>query len=110
MPGIPITIMYKSSPKRRKRCEKLVQELLEFGRPKSAEFALTDVEQIIRKTFDLMQNHAGKKQVETVTRVGQWLPRDSRRPATAAAGAVEFIVKRGGCDAERWRINAWRQR
>ena len=43
-----------------KRCEKLVQELLEFGRPKSADFALTDVEQIIQKTLDLMQNHAAK--------------------------------------------------
>src|SRR6185503_1792656 len=38
------------------RCEKLVQELLEFGRPKSADFALTDVEQIVQKTLDLMQN------------------------------------------------------
>jgi PAS domain S-box-containing protein len=58
-----------------KRCEKLVQELLEFGRPKSADFALTDVEQIIQKTLDLMQNHAGNKQVETVTRVDEVLPR-----------------------------------
>ncbi|MGH7875469.1 MAG: ATP-binding protein [Candidatus Binatia bacterium] len=57
-----------------KRCEKLVQELLEFGRPKSAEFALTDVEQIIRKTVDLIQTHASKNHVETATRVGNGLP------------------------------------
>ncbi len=57
-----------------KRCEKLVQELLEFGRPKSAEFALTDVEQIIRKTVDLIQTHAGKNHVETATQVADGLP------------------------------------
>lgn len=47
------------------RCERLVQELLEFGRPKSADFAPTDVEQIIRKTVDLVQPHASKNRVVT---------------------------------------------
>lgn len=58
-----------------KRCEKLVQELLEFGRPKNADFAPTDVDQIIRKTVDLVQNHAGKNHVETATQVDDQLPR-----------------------------------
>jgi signal transduction histidine kinase len=49
-----------------KRCERLVQELLEFGRPKNAEFAPTDVEEIIRRTSDLVQNHAAKNHVKTV--------------------------------------------
>jgi signal transduction histidine kinase len=31
-----------------KRCEKLVQELLEFGRPKSSDFTPTDVEPLIQ--------------------------------------------------------------
>jgi len=57
-----------------KRCERLVQELLEFGRPKSAEFALTDIEQIIRKTVDLVQPHAGKNQVETTVEIDARLP------------------------------------
>lgn len=57
------------------RCEKLVQELLEFGRPKSADFAPTDVEQIIRKTVDLVQPHASKNHVETIVQIDERLPR-----------------------------------
>ncbi len=51
------------------RCERLVQELLEFGRPKTAEFAPTDIEQIIRKTVDLVQPH-----VETAMQIDDQLP------------------------------------
>jgi signal transduction histidine kinase len=58
-----------------KRCEKLVQELLEFGRPKSAEFASTDVEEIIRRTLDLVQNHAAKNHVKTTMQIDGELPR-----------------------------------
>jgi len=57
------------------RCEKLVQELLEFGRPNRAEFAPTDVEQIIRKTADLVQPRAGKNQIDTIIRIDGELPR-----------------------------------
>jgi PAS domain S-box-containing protein len=57
------------------RCERLVQELLEFGRPKSADFALTDIEQIIQKTVDLVQPHAGKNHVETIVQIDAKLPR-----------------------------------
>ncbi|HEX9788454.1 MAG TPA: ATP-binding protein, partial [Candidatus Binatia bacterium] len=56
------------------RCEKLVQELLEFGRPKSADFIVTDVEQIIQRTMNLVDPHAAKNKVETVTRIADPLP------------------------------------
>lgn len=58
-----------------RRCEKLVQELLEFGRPKNAEFALTDIEEIIRRTLDLVQPHASKNRVETAAQIVESLPR-----------------------------------
>ena len=57
-----------------KRCEKLVQELLEFGRPKSSDFILTDVEQIIQRTMSLVQPHAAKNKVETAIDVESGLP------------------------------------
>lgn len=57
-----------------KRCEKLVQELLEFGRPKSADFTPTDVEQMIQKTLDLVQPRASKNHVETTMRINAQLP------------------------------------
>jgi PAS domain S-box-containing protein len=58
-----------------KRCERLVQELLEFGRPKSAEFALTMIDEIINKTVDLINSHAAKNNVEIVTAIADGLPR-----------------------------------
>ena len=57
-----------------KRCENLVQELLEFGRPKSADFVRTDVVQIIRRTISLVQPHAAKSHVETTVDVDDELP------------------------------------
>ncbi|HET9916159.1 MAG TPA: ATP-binding protein, partial [Candidatus Binatia bacterium] len=56
------------------RCERLVRELLEFGRPKTAEFALTDLEHILRKTVDLVQPRAAKNQVETELKIDGELP------------------------------------
>jgi PAS domain S-box-containing protein len=56
------------------RCERLVQELLEFGRPKTAEFAPTDIETIIRKTVDLVQPHAANNHVETALQIDGQLP------------------------------------
>ena len=57
-----------------KRCEKLVQELLEFGRPKNADFAWTDVQEMIQKTLDLVQPRAGKSKIEAYAKFEGELP------------------------------------
>jgi PAS domain S-box-containing protein len=57
-----------------KRCEKLVQELLEFGRPKSADFILTDIAEIVQRTMHLVQPHAAKNNVETTSEMEAGLP------------------------------------
>jgi PAS domain S-box-containing protein len=57
-----------------KRCEKLVQELLEFGRPKNADFISVDVAQVIHRTMNLVQPHAAKNKVETMTEIEAPLP------------------------------------
>ncbi|HEX7229256.1 MAG TPA: ATP-binding protein, partial [Candidatus Binatia bacterium] len=57
-----------------KRCEKLVQELLEFGRPKNADFAWTDVQEMIQKTLDLVQPRAGKSKIEAYAKFDGDLP------------------------------------
>ena len=56
------------------RCEKLVQELLEFGRPRSAEFAQVDLQSIIDKTVDLVSNRAAKSNVSTTVNVAADVP------------------------------------
>jgi len=58
-----------------KRCERLVQELLEFGRPKNGEFALIDIKEIVVKTLELVQSRAAKSSVETVMEIAEDLPR-----------------------------------
>jgi PAS domain S-box-containing protein len=57
-----------------KRCERLVQELLEFGRPKSSDFTPTDIEQLIQKTLDLVQPRATKSSVETAAEIEGRMP------------------------------------
>jgi signal transduction histidine kinase len=56
------------------RCEKLVQELLEFGRPKSADFAWMDVQEMIQKTLALVQPRASTGKVETDVKLEEELP------------------------------------
>src|SRR5262245_9959511 len=57
-----------------KRCERLVQELLEFGRPKNGEFASVDLKGIIGKTLELVQSRATKEGIETVMDIEEDLP------------------------------------
>jgi signal transduction histidine kinase len=57
-----------------KRCEKLVQELLEFGRPKKGEFALVDIAAVIEKTVELVRSRAAANRVETLIDMAEDLP------------------------------------
>jgi len=56
------------------RCERILKELLEFGRPKSADFTLTDVKEVIEKTLDLVSSRATKSNVETISQIVTTLP------------------------------------
>jgi signal transduction histidine kinase len=56
------------------RCERILKELLEFGRPKSADFILTDVNEVIVKTLDLVSSRAAKSNVETISEICTTLP------------------------------------
>jgi signal transduction histidine kinase len=56
------------------RCEKLVQDLLEFGRPRSAEFAPVEVRPIVERTFDLVSSRAAKNNVQTEAQIADALP------------------------------------
>jgi PAS domain S-box-containing protein len=56
------------------RCERIVQELLEFGRPRDSAFAATDVKSIIEKTLNLISSRAAKNQVAATINVADSLP------------------------------------
>jgi two-component system NtrC family sensor kinase len=57
-----------------KRCEKIVQDLLEFARPRSVEFIRTDVNEVIKKTLEMISSRLFKQKVEAVTQISADLP------------------------------------
>jgi PAS domain S-box-containing protein len=57
-----------------RRCQKIIQELLEFARPRSTDLGLTDVKQMIEKTLNLVSNHLYKQKIEATSIVDSNLP------------------------------------
>jgi PAS domain S-box-containing protein len=58
-----------------KRCEMLVRDLLEFARPRSEDFILTDVKELVTKTLEKLSNHLQKQNVEVAEHAPADLPR-----------------------------------
>ena len=58
-----------------KRCEKMVRDLLEFGRPKSTDFLSTDVDEVIAKTLEMISTRLYKQNVEAIKEIASDLPR-----------------------------------
>jgi PAS domain S-box-containing protein len=57
-----------------RRCEKIVKDLLEFARPRSAEFTRTDVGEVIKKTMEMISSRVYKQKVEATTDIAPDLP------------------------------------
>jgi PAS domain S-box-containing protein len=57
-----------------KRCQKIIQELLQFARPKSTELTPTDLRQTIEKTLGLVANHFYKLKIEGAVTIAPDLP------------------------------------
>jgi PAS domain S-box-containing protein len=73
-PGDPDYAQIRIIADEAKRCERLVQELLEFGRPKDADFIQVHIEEIIQRTMNLVQPHAAKNGVDTALESDDKLP------------------------------------
>jgi PAS domain S-box-containing protein len=56
------------------RCERIVQELLAFGRPKNTDFVKIDIKEVIDKTLDLVSSLAAKNNVETTRQFASHIP------------------------------------
>jgi PAS domain S-box-containing protein len=63
-----------------KRCARIVHDLLEFTRPRSLEFVQTDVNEVIRKTRDMISGRLVKQKVEAMTQTSADLPPISADP------------------------------
>jgi PAS domain S-box-containing protein len=63
-----------------RRCQKIIQELLQFARPRSADFCPTDVKQAIDKTMNMVTNRLYKQKIETNVLIDNNLPLISADP------------------------------
>ena len=57
-----------------KRCQKIIQELLDFARPRRADFSLTDIQQTVEKTLKLVANHLYKQKIAVDNLLDENLP------------------------------------
>ena len=57
-----------------KRCQRIIQELLQFSRPKNADLCPTDVKQAIDKTMNMVANRLYKQKIETRAMIADDLP------------------------------------
>jgi signal transduction histidine kinase len=56
------------------RCEVVVRDLLEFARPRSAEFVQTDITEVIAKTLELMMQRLKQEDIETKSEIDSAMP------------------------------------
>ena len=57
-----------------RRCQKIIQELLEFARPRNTDLGLTDIKQMIEKTLNMVSNHLYKQKIEATSVIDSNLP------------------------------------
>ena len=58
-----------------KRCQKIIEELLEFARPQRTDVSLTDIKQTVEKTLNLVTNHLYKQRIEAGSLMDKDLPK-----------------------------------
>jgi PAS domain S-box-containing protein len=58
-----------------RRCEKIIQDLLQFARPKSTDLCPTDVKEVLEKTLGLVANHLYKQKIESIMHIEEGLPK-----------------------------------
>jgi len=57
-----------------KRCQRIIQELLQYSRPKNADLCPTDVKQAIDKTMNMVANRLYKQKIEPRAMIADDLP------------------------------------
>jgi PAS domain S-box-containing protein len=57
------------------RCKKIVEELMEYARPRSAEMSFIDIRAVIERALKLVETHLYKQRIETVNETPAVLPK-----------------------------------
>jgi PAS domain S-box-containing protein len=63
-----------------RRCQRLIQELLQFARPRSADLSPTDIKQAVDKTVGMVASRLYKQKIETSIMMAENLPLISADP------------------------------
>src|SRR5580765_2362422 len=73
-PNTPNHQVLKIIDEETKRCQRIIQELLQYSRPKNADLCPTDVKQAIDKTMNMVANRLYKQKIETRAMIADDLP------------------------------------
>jgi PAS domain S-box-containing protein len=57
-----------------KRCQKIIRDLIDYARPKSADLCPTDIRQLVEKTISLVANRLYKQKVDSATQIEDNIP------------------------------------
>lgn len=57
-----------------KRCQRIIQELLEYSRPRPTEARPTDIKQLVEKSLHLVTHHLYKRKIKTAVEIEPDLP------------------------------------
>ena len=98
-----------------RRCQRLIQELLQFARPRSADLCPTDIKLSIEKTMSMVANRLYKEKIDTTVTMDDNLPLVSADPqqleqvlvnlllnaidAMPKGGRITIEAGLGGCDS-----------
>ena len=90
-----------------KRCQRIIQELLQYSRPKNADLCPTDVKQAIDKTMNMVANRLYKQKIETSAMIADDLPLIPADPQQLEQvlinlflNAIDAMPKGGNLDVE----------
>ena len=75
-----------------RRCQKIIQELLQFARPKDADPCPTDVKLIVEKTLNMVSNRLYKQRIEADVSVVEGLPLISVDPQQLEQVLVNLLL------------------
>jgi two-component system NtrC family sensor kinase len=75
-----------------RRCQRLIQEMLQFARPRSADLCPTDIRQAIEKTMSMVASRLYKQRIESKVVVDDSLPLISADPQQLEQVLINLLL------------------
>jgi two-component system, NtrC family, sensor kinase len=75
-----------------RRCQRIIQELLQFARPRSADLVPTDIKQALDKTLNMVANRLYKQNIKPSVAIDENLPMVSADPQQLEQVMVNLLL------------------